>query len=188
VTLAPFLTGLSGSSIASDVARFDDPPLGTNFLIMMADTTSHGSFLSTAGLSLVTDVLFGGFTDCTGIEMTYTDTKTWEGGRNDAELRFPGHITWTNLVLKHGVSRLNQTGWDWLYSYGQGKVRRMDGLIMLLDSMHLPHTIWTIKRAFPVKFTGPSLQANTSAVAIETLELAHEGMWLLPTSASAAVF
>jgi phage tail-like protein len=188
VTLAPFLTGLTGSSVASDLARFDDPPLGVNFLITMADTTSVGSFLQTAALSLLGDVLFGGFSECTGLEVTQADFKYWEGGVNGTQHRFPGNFTWTNLTLKHGASRLNQTGWDWLYGFTHGKVRRMDGLVVLLDSMHLPHTIWSFKRAFPVHFAGPSLNATSGSVAIETLELAHEGLWQLPTSPSAAVF
>lgn len=184
----PSMAGLFGSPIAADFLRFDDPPLGVNFLIMMADTSSKGSFLETGAVSLVSDRLFGGFSECSGLEMVQTDLKQSEGGRNDAQLRFPGPITWTNLTLKRGVSRINNTGWDWLYSFGRGRVRRMDGLVVLLDSRRVPHSIWSFKRAFPVRFTGPSLNATSTAVAVELLELAHEGLWQVPTSPSALVF
>jgi phage tail-like protein len=156
-----------------------DPPLTHNFVIMMAETTSRGAFLKSAAFSLLGDVLFGGFNECSGLDMTQSEEKRQEGGRNDTELRFPTRTTWTNLTLKRGVSRISQSGWDWLYGFGEGKVKRMDGLIMLLDDLHIPHNVWTFKRAFPVKFSGPTLNATSNGVAIESLELAHEGLWQL---------
>lgn len=156
-----------------------DPPLAHNFLILMADTSSPGAFLKSAAFSLVGDALFGGFSECDGLDMTLTDEKLHEGGRNDTELRFPTRTTWTNLTFKRGVSRISQSGWDWLYDFGQGKVKRMDGLVILMDPLHIPHNVWTFKRAFPVKFEGPAMRATGSEVAIETLELAHEGLWQL---------
>jgi phage tail-like protein len=163
-----------------------DPPLNYNFVISMADTSSVGSALLSGAASVLGDVLFGGFSECSGLEMTQSEEKLKEGGRNDAELRFPTRTSWSNLVLKRGVSRISQSGWDWLYGFGNGKVKRMDGVIMLLDAHHLPHNIWTFKRAFPVKFTGPTLNATGHDVAVETLELAHEGLWQLSLLKEAA--
>lgn len=156
-----------------------DPPLNHNFVVAMADTSSLGSALLSGAQSLLGDVLFGGFSECSGLEMTQSDEKLKEGGRNGTELRFPTRTSWTNLVLKRGVSRISQSGWDWLYGFGDGKVKRMDGVVMLLDAQHIPHNIWTFKRAFPVKFTGPTLSGLGHEVAVETLELAHEGLWQL---------
>jgi phage tail-like protein len=163
-----------------------DPPLNYNFVIAMADTSSVGSALLSGAASLLGDVLFGGFSECSGLEMTQSDEKLKEGGRNGTELRFPTRTSWSNLVLKRGVSRISQSGWDWLYGFGDGKVKRMDGVVMLLDAHHLPHNIWTFKRAFPVKFTGPTLNATGREVAVETLELAHEGLWQLSLLKEAA--
>jgi phage tail-like protein len=163
-----------------------DPPLNHNFVIAMADTSSFGSALLSGAASLLGDVLFGGFAECSGLEMTQSDERVKVGGRNGAELRFPTRTSWSNLVLKRGVSRISQSGWDWLYGFGDGKVKRMDGVIMLLDAEHLPHNIWTFRRAFPVKFTGPALNATGHEVAVETLELAHEGLWQLSLLKEAA--
>jgi phage tail-like protein len=163
-----------------------DPPLNYNFVITMADTSSPSAALLSGGASVLGDVLFGGFSECSGLEMTQADEKVREGGRNGYELRFPGRTTWTNLVLKRGVSRISQSGWDWLSGFGDGKVKRMDGIIMLLDAQHIPHNVWTFKRAFPVKFTGPTMNALGHDVAIETLELAHEGLWQLSLLKEAA--
>jgi phage tail-like protein len=156
-----------------------DPPLNHNFVVSMAETTSAGAFLKSAATSLVGDVLFGGFSECDGLDMTLIDEKRHEGGLNNTEHRFPTRTTWTNLTLKRGVSRVSQSGWDWLYGFGDGKVKRMDGVVMLLDDMHIPHNVWTFKRAFPVKFVGPQLKGTGDEVAVETLELAHEGLWQL---------
>ena len=77
------------------------------------------------------------------------------------------------------MSRVSQSGWDWLYDFGEGKVKRKDGLIVLMDEKHIPHNVWTFKRGLPVKFQGPSLKAMGNEVAIESLEIAHEGLWQL---------
>jgi phage tail-like protein len=156
-----------------------DPPLNHNFLIMMAETSSPGSFIKSAAFSLLGDVLFGGFSECSGLQMVQADEKRWEGGLNNTEHRFPTRITWPNITLKQGVSRISQSGWDWLYDFGEGKVKRMDGLIILMDDRHIPHNLWTFKRAFPVKYDGPPMKGAGNEVAIQSLELAHEGLWQL---------
>lgn len=156
-----------------------DPPLNHNFLVMIVDTSSVGSFLGSAAFSLVGDVLFGGFSECSGLQMVQTDEKLWEGGLNNTEHRFPTRITWPNITLKQGVSRISQSGWDWLYDFGDGKVKRKDGVIILMDELHIPHNMWTFKRAFPVKYEGPGMNGSGNDVAIQSLELAHEGLWQL---------
>jgi phage tail-like protein len=190
MTAATSLLGLAPASTATSVVtdamrELTDPPITARFVVMLFDSSSLSAGFASGAISAATDVLFGGFTDCTGIEMTQTDTKYSEGGNNAGQLRFPSSLTWTNLTLKRGVTRVSQAGWHWLYHFGQGKVHRMDGVVALLDSMFLPHTMWYFKRAFPVQFTGPALSAMTPAVAIETLVLAHEGLWLVPSTPTA---
>ena len=70
-----------------------DPPLGHNFLVMIADTSSPTSFLTSGALSLVGDVLFGGFSECSGLDMLLADEKRHEGGLNNTEHRFPTRTT-----------------------------------------------------------------------------------------------
>jgi len=156
-----------------------DPPLNHNFLVMIVDTSSFGSFVASGLLSLAGDVLLGGFSECSGLKMDMEEAKRHEGGLNNTEHRFPTRVTWPNIVLTRGVSRISQSGWDWLYGFGDGKVKRKDGLIMLMDSRHLPHNIWTFKRGFPVKFEGPKMNGTGNEVAMESLEIAHEGLWQL---------
>ncbi len=49
-------------------------------------------------------------------------------------------------------------------------------VISLLDEQHQPRVSWRVRNAFPCKYSGPDLKANSSEVAFETLELAHEGL------------
>ena len=56
----------------------------------------------------------------------------------------------------------------------------VDGLIALLDSLHVPAAVWMFSRGLPVKYTGPAMNAAQGAVAIEALEIAHEGVFQLP--------
>ncbi len=171
MTLLPTLEETTGLRL--------DPPLNHNFLVMMADTSSVSSLLTTGIPSLLGDALFGGFSECEGLRMLQEDEKRHEGGRNDTELRFPSRLTWPNLILTRGVSRISQSGWDWLYSYGRGKVRRMDGIVVLMDDRHIPHNLWKFKRGIPVRFEGPKLKGSSNEVAVEALEIAHEGLWQL---------
>lgn len=156
-----------------------DPPLNHNFLVMMADTSSPTSFLTSGAASLLGDALFGGFSECEGLKMLQEDEKRREGGLNNTEHRFPTRITWPNLVLTRGVSRISQSGWDWLYGFGEGKVKRMDGIVLLMDDRRIPHNLWKFKRGFPVRFEGPKLKGSSNEVAVEALEIAHEGLWQL---------
>ena len=58
-------------------------------------------------------------------------------------------------------------------------MKRKDGIIVLMDEQHIPHNLWTFKRGFPVKFEGPTMKGAGNEVAIESLEIAHEGLWQL---------
>jgi phage tail-like protein len=84
-------------------------------------------------------------------------------------------VTWSNITLKKGVGS-GTALWDWHYGFTEGKGKRRDGVIVLLNDRHLPNNIWYFRRGLPVKYTGPSLNATQSSVAIEAIEIAHEGL------------
>ena len=66
--------------------------------------------------------------------------------------------------------------WTWHNEWVKGKGKRKDGLIVLETEAHEPAKVWRFKRGIPVKWTGPSLNASQSNVAIESLEISHEGL------------
>lgn len=120
----------------------------------------------------------GGFSECTGLELGLDVEEYKEGGNNGTVLRFPTRAKWTNIKLKRGMA-LSDDLWLWHYGFVQGTVSRRDGVVTLLDEQQNPVKVWKFKRGLPVRWTGPSLNAMQSQVAVEELEIAHEGLTLL---------
>jgi phage tail-like protein len=120
----------------------------------------------------------GGFSECTGLEIGLDAEEYKEGGNNGKSLRFPTRVKWTNIKLKRGVA-LSDDLWLWHYGFVEGTVSRRDGVVTLLDEQQNPVKVWAFKRGLPVRWTGPSLNAAQSQVAIEEIEIAHEGLTLM---------
>jgi phage tail-like protein len=153
------------------MAMLINPPLSYNFLITLVDSSS----VLTTVVTSIQHVAVGGFSECSGLESSQKIEEYNEGGRNGAVLKFPGRVSWNNIVLKRGVT-LSPDLWDWYYSFVEGRGRRRDGVIALQNDLHLPVQIWNFKRGLPAKWTGPSMNATQNSVAIESIEIAHEGL------------
>jgi len=151
-----------------------DPYRAFNFLVRLVDSggSPGGATQSQQGAPS------GGFSECSGIEMSLDIEEYKEGGNNAGALRFPTRVKWTNLRLKRGMA-LTDDLWQWHYSFVQGQVVRRDGVITLLDEQQNAVKAWSFRRGLPVKWSGPSLNATNNHVAIEELEIAHEGLKLL---------
>lgn len=151
-----------------------DPYRAFNFLIRLVDSggTPGGTTQSQQGSPA------GGFSECSGIEMSLDVEEYKEGGNNGCSLQFPTRVKLTHLRLKRGLA-LSDDLWNWHYSFVQGQVVRRDGVVSLLDEQQNPVKTWSFRRGLPVKWSGPSLNAMTNQVAIEELEIAHEGLKLL---------
>jgi len=165
-------------AIMSSTALRGDPVLSHNFIIQLLDSSGAApSPVAAAGELL--NAVAGGFSECTGIEMTMKVEEFNEGGRNGEVLKFAGRISWSNITLKKGIAA-GTALWDWHYSFVEGRGKRRDGVIMLLNEQRLPHNIWQFRRGIPVKYAGPSLNAAQNNVAIESVEIAHEGIFQVP--------
>ncbi|OGU34133.1 MAG: hypothetical protein A3K13_08195 [Gemmatimonadetes bacterium RIFCSPLOWO2_12_FULL_68_9] len=150
--------------------RFD-PVRAYNFLITLVDSTSALGTLSSA----VQNVILGGFTECSGLEMELETESYTEGGNNGRVLTFPTRVKWSHIRLKRGAA-MSMELWDWHYSFVEGKGKRRDGIVLLQNDLHVPVQLWAFTRGLPTKWTGPSMNASQSQVAIEELEIAHEGL------------
>jgi phage tail-like protein len=166
-------------ALLSQTAIRNDPVLGQNFVISLIDSSSTLSIAKTAAMSAILDVALGGFSECSGLEMSLEIEEYKAGGANGAVHKFPSRVTWSNITLKKGVTASNAL-WDWHYSFVEGKGKRRDGVIALLTDLRIPHNIWYFNKGLPVKYTGPTMNAAQSAVAIESIEIAHEGIYQLP--------
>jgi phage tail-like protein len=156
-----------------------DPVLNHNFVVSLLDTSSVLATVGSALMSGLLDVAVGGFSECQGLDASMKVEEFTEGGNNGTVLKFPGHMSWSNITLKRGMAG-NSTLWDWFYGYVEGRGKRRDAVIVLMNEMMAPNNVWFVRRALPYKYVGPQLAASQNNVAIESIELAHEGVYQLP--------
>lgn len=150
-------------------------PLGAfNFVVTLIDTSDVVGTV----LSAILTYKVAGFSECTGLEATTEVFEYKEGGVNDHVHKFATRSSHSNITLRQGAIYLYDDLWSWHFDWVEGKGQRKDGLITQLDEAGQPAKIWKWKRGIPTKWVGPSLDAKQSAVAIESLEIAHEGLVL----------
>ncbi len=180
----PSILNQAGAGAAAAALR-SDPVLNHNFMISLLDTSSTLALVGSALMSAVGDVALGGFSECSGLEMSMRVEEYSEGGNNGTVLKFPGRVSSGNLTLKKGQGTSTAL-WDWHYGFVVGTGKRRDGIIVLLNDRQLPNNIWYFRRGLPLKYSGPSLNATQNSVAIESIEIAHEGLWQVPFAGAAS--
>jgi len=115
------------------------------------------------------------FHECSGLDSTIDITEYREGGENTTLRKLPAMTKYSNLVLKRGITDDLEL-YKWHRLAIDGDIQRKNGSIVLLDRSGKETTRWNFERAWPAKWTGPSLSAEGNDVAIEQLDLAHEGL------------
>ena len=99
-----------------------------------------------------------------------------EGGANDTTFQLPGATKWSNIVLKQGFtgsSALLEWRERWIK---MSEMTRVNGKIIQLDTALKPVAKWSFKNGWPCKWEMAEFDASKSELAIETLEIAHEGI------------
>lgn len=130
-----------------------------------------GRFLVEIGNEVVAN-----FQDCSGLTVEYEVQEVIEGGNNEFVLKLPGRRKFTNITLKRGVTANAQfLTWRPKIEGGKIKVEKKNLSILLFNQAGETVKTWNVVQAYPVKWTGPDLKATSMEVAIESLELAHEG-------------
>ena len=133
-----------------------DPLRGFRFLVEIDGITS-GAFARVKGLSR---------------EVNHESFR--EGGVNDYEHKLVTQVTYPALVLERGL--ILHDLWTWAQSAADGKVTRRNLRILLLNENAQSGFAWKIEDAIPVKWSATDLDAGSSQVVMESLELAHHGM------------
>jgi phage tail-like protein len=113
------------------------------------------------------------FHECSGLESSIDIIEHREGGGPIRKL--PGNNKFANIVLKRGLTD-NRDLYDLHLQALDGQITRKSGSIILMNRADQEVARWNFEQAWPAKWTGPSLTAEGNDVAIETLELAHEGI------------
>jgi phage tail-like protein len=93
-------------------------------------------------------------------------------------MKMPAMSKFGNITLKRGVIKADSDFYNWLSTTKTDTAGRRDLVISLLDERHEPVMSWKVKNALPVKLEGPQLVASGNDVAIDSIELAHEGLQL----------
>src|SRR6478672_5212080 len=145
-----------------------DPIVPVNFLITLIDTSSAMAIATSLLSSASNDVALGGFSECSGLEMQLDVEEYREGGRNSEVLQFPTRVKWGKVTLKKGFAMSGEL-WDWHYSFAEGNGKRRDGVIALMNTLHIPVQAWYFRRGLPVRYAAPSLHAYQNTVAVESI-------------------
>jgi phage tail-like protein len=117
------------------------------------------------------------FTKCEGLEAETYIYEVEEGGLNTNTHKFIGRTRFPNIILENGVSSNNDL-YDWYKNtvLSDNKVERKDGSIIMYNAAGKELKRWNFYRAIPCRWVGPDLGVNMPSVAIERIEIAHEGL------------
>jgi phage tail-like protein len=119
-----------------------------------------------------------GFREVSGLDAANDSVDYREGDDKSLTIRkLPGLKKFSNITLKRGITD-DKDLWNWRKQVMDGKIKdaRQHGQIILMDDEGNDAAEWDFVGAWPTKWTGPSFNATANEVAIDTLELTHEGL------------
>ena len=131
-------------------------------------------YLSFRFLVEIQGLVVGGFSEASGLTAETEFDEQREGGVNEFVHKLPKLTKYPNLTLKRGLTD-SEVLWKWHRDVTMGKVQRTTIHLVLLNSEGNETWRWSFENAYPVKWIGPELKADGSAVALESLEIAHHG-------------
>ena len=117
----------------------------------------------------------GGFSEVSGFDASIDVIEYREGDMITTPMKIPGLKKYGNITLKQGLVD-SMVIYDWMMAGVNGAVDRKTITITLLDEEEADAASWQVINAWPVKYTAPDFNATSSEIAIEQIEVAHEGM------------
>ncbi len=115
------------------------------------------------------------FQEVSGLDGSVDVIEYREGADVSAATRkLPGLAKYANVVLSRGLTDSRHL-YDWWNAIVSGKADRRAAIIVLLDGERNPVRRWRLHEAWPARYAVSTLDASSSGVVVETLELAHEG-------------
>jgi phage tail-like protein len=130
------------------------------FKVKLGSQDNTVSFQEISGLETETQV----------IEYRHVDSKQF------STIKMPGIAKTRNVTLKKGVFVKDNNFFKWYDAIKMNTIKRETVTIQLLDEGGKSTMTWTLFNAWPTKISSPDLKSDANEVAIETLELAHEGI------------
>lgn len=118
-----------------------------------------------------------GFSEVTGLTQENQAIEYRDGSFPEySSIKMPGLRKFSNIVMKRGIVKADNDYFKWVSEIKLNTIERRDLVISLLNEKHEPVMTWKVHNAFPVKLEGPQLKASGNEVAIESVEVAHEGL------------
>ncbi len=118
-----------------------------------------------------------GFTEVSGLDVE-TEVVEYRHGASPeySKTKMPGMQKYSNITLKRGTFAADNEYFIWWNSVKLNTIERRDITISLLNEEHAPVIVWKVKNAWPTKVQSTDLKADGSEVAIESIEIVHEGI------------
>lgn len=118
-----------------------------------------------------------GFTEISGLDSELEVIEYRQGASPEySKIKMPGMRKFSNITLKRGMFKGDNEYYDWLNSVQMNTIERRDITISLLNQDHEPIVVWKVRNAFPTKVQSTDLKADGNEVAIESMEIVHEGL------------
>lgn len=117
------------------------------------------------------------FQEVSGLDVQSEEIKYRHGNSPEfSVIKMPGMKKFGNITMKKGVFKGDNKFWDWLVKIKMNTIKRVPVTISLLDENGKDTMIWTLTNAWPTKISSTDLKSEGNEVAIETIEIVHEGL------------
>ncbi len=117
------------------------------------------------------------FQEVSGLDVEAQPIEYRRGDSKEfSTISMPGLTKSGNVTMKKGIFKSDNKFWDWFKEIKMNIIKRVPVTISLLDEKGDPTMTWTLANAWPTKITGTDLKSDGNEVAIETIEIAHEGL------------
>jgi phage tail-like protein len=117
------------------------------------------------------------FQEISGLDTETQPIEYRAGNSKDfSVMKMPGIRKNGNVTFKKGVFAKDNKFWDWYNQIKLNVIKRVPVTIQLCDEGGNPTMVWTLANAWPTKITGTDLKSDGNEIAVETLEVAHEGL------------
>jgi len=117
------------------------------------------------------------FQEVSGLDVQSEEIKYRSGDSPVfSPVKMPGLKKYSNVTMKKGIYKGDNKFWLWLNEIKMNTIARKNVVISLLDESAAPTMVWTLKNAWPTKITGTDLKSEGNEVAVESIEIVHEGL------------
>jgi phage tail-like protein len=117
------------------------------------------------------------FQEVSGLDIEAQPIEYRSGdSKHFSTVKMPGIKKTGNVTMKKGVFKSDNKFWDWFNQIKMNTIERVPVTISLLDESGSATMVWTLSNAWPTKITGTDLKSNGDEVAVESIEIAHDGI------------